>query len=402
MPSAPSSFQILDTLLQWVLVVGALALLWRGLRRRWSPRRTALVFRVVLVGVLWSASATVVLHVFAEKWGLGGDHRGRGLETMLEHEAQKPFVYRYLTPEIVRRLADAIEARIEPDERDWWLRRLQTRRYAAPKERWTVAKSVQFHVVYAVLFVSLVLAQVGAFALVADARAPPLARDFAPAVALLLLPLTFVRTGYLYDFPELAFLFLSVAAIWRGWWFAYYPLLVLACLNKESNALLPLYFVAFARFRMPTRQWVAHAAVQAGLAAAVVVGVRIAFRDAPGSSQWFLLPLNLWYLSDLRIYAQFHTAYGGLAPFPGPLNALLLFATVFAVAWRWREKPAPVRSAVVLVFAALIPIYLCFGFLDEVRALSVGFPALYLAGFHTVVGLYGRELAAPPAAEPAA
>jgi len=383
-----------------LVAVGLVA--WRLARPGLTPARVARAFRVTLVTLLYLAVATSVLDLFMTRWGFMGDNRHRGLDVMLEHRAQRPFVYRVLTPEIIRRVSDVVRAGIDPAQRSWLVRDSPLRRYARPLERWDLAKAIPFHVGYLVLLCSLLVAAFAARALAASVyRAPPVFVDFAPAGALLLLPPTFVRAGYLYDFPELALLLLCTLCLARQRLAAYYALFVLACLNKESSPLLVLYFAAFFARRLPRKVWLGHVVAQLLIGAAIVIGLRIAFLDAPGEAAWFNLPANLVFLIRTQTYFAFAPVYGPLVPFPVPFNLLALFLTGFAVLWRWSGKPVEVRRALLLVGAFLLPLYLTFGFLDEVRALGLAFPALYLAGFHTLFDLYDRFLpaaAGPPGA----
>jgi hypothetical protein len=379
--------------LRFVALVAVGLIAWRLARPRLTPAHVARAFRLTLVTLLYVAVATSVLDLFMTRWGFMGDNRQRGLDVMLEHRAQRPFVYRVLAPEIIRRVSDVVQEGIDEAHGRWLVRDSPLRRYARPRERWDLAKAIHFHVGYLVLFASLLAAALAARALGASVyRAPPVFVDFAPAGALLLLPLTFVRAGYLYDFPELALLMLCTLCLARRHLAAYYVLFVLACLNKESSPLLVLYFAAFYAQRASRKVWLGHVAAQLLIGAVIVIGLRIGFRDAPGDAAWFNLPANLIFLIHPQTYFGFAPVYGPLVPFPLPFNLLVLFLTGFAVLWRWSGKPLEVRRAVLLVGAFLLPVYLTFGFLDEVRALGLAFPALYLAGFHTVFDLYDRFL----------
>jgi hypothetical protein len=383
-----------------LVAVGLVA--WRLARPHLTSARVAQAFRVTLVTLLYVAVATSVLDLFMTRWGFMGDSRHRGLDVMLEHRAQRPFVYRVLTPEIIRRVSDVVREGMGVAQQSWLVRDSPLRRYARPRERWDLAKAVPFHVGYLVLLSSLLVAALAARALAASVyRAPPVFVDFAPAGALLLLPLTFVRAGYLYDFPELALLMLCTLCLARRHLAAYYVLFVLACLNKESSPLLVLYFAAFYARRLARKVWLGHVAAQLLVGAAIVIGLRIAFRAAPGDAAWLNLPANLIFLIRPQTYFGFAPVYGPLVPFPLPFNLIALFLAGFAVLWRWSGKPVEVRRALLLVGAFLLPVYLTFGFLDEVRALGLAFPALYLAGFHTVFDLYDRFLPATAPSAPA-
>jgi hypothetical protein len=375
--------------------VGVLVLAYR-LARPWLTRqRVALTFRYALLTLVYAAVAVTVVDVFLTRWGFGGDHSGRGLDAMLAHEAERPFVYRVLTPEAIARLSDAFAGPIAADNELWLLKRSPVKRYARAKETWDLEKAIHYHVGFGVLFAALLGAIFSARALSSAVyRGPPWLVDYAPAGAALLLPLTFVRGGYMYDLPELLFLFLCVLCIATRRLGFYYPLFVLACLNKESNALIVLYFVAWGVWNLPARQLLAHAGVQLAIGAAIVIGLRVAFADAPGSPVWFFGPANVLFLLRPTTWWATFPAYGPIVPFPLAFNGLMLFLTGFAVCWHFTDKPIEVRWMLLLVSLVLLPLYAAFGFLDEIRALSILFPAFYLAGFHTLRDLYGSQLVA--------
>lgn len=382
---------VLERLLGFAAMVFVLALLWRVARPRLDALVLGRLFRAGLVLLVYAAVSVTVLGIFMERWGLQGDHPGRGLDALVEHRGEKPFIYRVLAPELVGRIARALEA--APVDEAWWVERSPLARYRRPGERWDAAKARRFHAAYGLLFASLLAALFAARALTRAAlRPPPVYADFGPAIGGLLLPLTFLRSGYLYDFPDLAFVFGCTAAAAAGRRRLFYPLFVLACLDKESDVLLVAAFAAFAVGEIPTRRLLAHLGALAGLGAAVVLGLRVVFADAPGEAGWFFLPANVLWLLNPRPYFRFFEAYGPLVPFPRSVNLALLFGVGFAVLRRWSRKPVAVRRLLVYTAVPLLPLYALFGFTDEIRALAPLFPGIYLAGLHTVQTLYERDL----------
>jgi hypothetical protein len=220
--------------------------------------------------------------------------------------------------------------------------------------------------------------------------------DYAPAVALLLLPLTFLRGGYFYDFPELAFLFGATLFAVRGRWTAFTVLFPFAILNKESNVLLIATFVAIAANRLPPRRWQTQAGWLVVVGAVLLAASRYAFRDAGGGTTQPWFPMNVLFFLSPEWYAKFFTPFAPLIPIPRGINALSLALVAFIVSWRWHDKPSELRRLLLANAAVVLPLYLLFGFLDEIRALSLLFPALYLHGCFTVIGVYGAGSGATP------
>ena len=111
---------------------------------------------------------------------------------MLEHRAELPFAYRVLTPELIARVSAWLGPHLAEERVDFILEETPLLRYKKRRERWDLEKAVAFHVGYVVLFAALLAALVAARALGAAVyRGPPLYVDFGPALAGLLLPLTF-------------------------------------------------------------------------------------------------------------------------------------------------------------------------------------------------------------------
>lgn len=396
-PQPDYSGAIAALALRFGIMVASLALVWRFLGPRLDRARTVTIFRALLLLLLYAAVTTIALDRFMTRWGFGGDNPKRGLHAMLEHRAELPFAYRVLTPELIARVSAWLGPHLAEERVDFILEETPLLRYKKRRERWDLEKAVAFHVGYVVLFAALLAALVAARALGAAVyRGPPLYVDFGPALAGLLLPLTFWRGGYLYDLPELLFLFLCVLCVVRERWWAFYPLFVLACFNKESNVLLAAYTVGFSIWRLPSRAWLPHAAAQVMIGAAIVVGLRVAFADSPGSGAWFFLPANLLYLMNPSTYLGTFEGFGPLVPFPLAFHAISLFLVGFALFWRFGDKPTGVRRTLAALAVTLLPLYIVFGFLDEVRALSIAFPVFYLAGFHTLRDLYDGFLRETP------
>jgi hypothetical protein len=94
-------------------------------------------------------------------------------------------------------------------------------------------------------------------------------------------------------------------------------------------------------------------------------------------------------------WIRFWDPYGPLLPFPGPFNVLSIALFGAATLLFWREKPHRLRVAFAAMMAILVPLFMLFGTLDEVRNLSLAFPVAYLLICHTAARLYDLPSAAP-------
>ena len=131
----------------------------------------------------------------------------------------------------------------------------------------------------------------------------------------------------------------------------------------------------------------------------LVAVVRFAFRDAGGGATQPWFPLNVLFFLSPEWYAKFFTPFAPLIPIPRGINVISLAMVAFLLAWRWHDKAIELRRLLLANAALTIPLYLLFGFLDEIRALSMLFPALYLHGCWTLDDVYRRNDATAAAAE---
>jgi len=388
--------------LRFAATAAVLTALYFAFRARLDRERLACAFRWALLALIYVIVSAVVLNAFMTRWGFRADAANHGFVQMLEHEAHRPFSYRVLSPAIVNAGAALIPGEVRARWQPWLLEQSPLLRYRAPYESWNPDKALKWHVAYAYLFACLLAALFAARAL-ARATFPTSAlfADYAPALAVLLLPLTFLRGGYFYDFPELFFLFSCTLFAAKGRFTTFAILYPLAILNKESNVLLVLTFLAFAATQLPRRTLLIRTGALLAVGLALVAIVRFVFRDAGGGATQPWFPLNVLFFLSPEWYAKFFTPFAPLVPIPRGINLLSLALLAFMIGWRWHDKPIELRRLLLANAAITLPLYLLFGFLDEIRALSLLFPALFLHGCWTLRDVYRGQDAGPATAEPA-
>ncbi|MFI5165196.1 MAG: hypothetical protein ACHQQS_01100 [Thermoanaerobaculales bacterium] len=201
------------------------------------------------------------------------------------------------------------------------------------------------------------------------------------ALTVALWPLLACYTSYVYDpFTPTLVLWAFLAGMRRKW-VAYYPLLLLAALNKETAIVVPLavsYAISEGRsWRATAKRTLADVAI-----VAAVWGVlgKIVFRGNPGPvAEFHLLGHNLNYVILYLLLPQV---------------ALIAVLTVGLLLPDWRRKP---RAAKALAFVAvpLVAAALCAGFLDELRQYSESLPGLVALAFPTLLSVIGVNVFAP-------
>jgi hypothetical protein len=342
---------------------------------------------------LYLIVAAVVLNTFMNQWGFRGHSPRYGFEALVAYDAHRPFAFRMLTPALINASTALVPGSLLDDLVQWDLTRAKEdgpwlsahRRFG-----WGGRPTPQHYVAYLALWPVVFLLILAMRRLTRLERCFPDAFvDCAPALALLVLPLAFSRGGYVYDFPELLLITAAVGLLVERRWVPYYACFTLACLNKETAILLVLYFIALLRAEMRGRTLLAHTGVHALLGLPILAWQRLAFANNPGAGAEFQLWDNLRFYLSPEPWIRTWDPYGPLLPFPGPFNILSLVLFGGAVFLFWGEKPRRWRFAFAVMIAALAPLFVLFGTLDEARNFSLVFPVAYLLACHTAARLYG-------------
>jgi hypothetical protein len=354
-----------------------------------SPLRSA--FRIAALGLIYWIAASAVLDTFMEQWSLGDKWRKSRFNRAIHYTAPRPFVYRVLTPAIINAVS---------------------RRAPEPAQRWLAARTPDLRkqyglrqgndVEYAVAYYLVLAAYLGTLAVWRASlrflgRGSPLFWDLAPPVALLVLPLSFMQGGFLYDASELFLTSLAFHFFLRRKWLFYYATFFLAVINKDSNILLPVWFLAPFTIHRDWKWLFRHGALSVLVGAPPFLAIRWWFRTSKGNPLEVLWKDNLRYLADLRNYWEGIDVYAAHVPAPEgfhPLN-LFLLAAILILVWR-RESLREIRLAFLYTVLVFLPFFLLFGYKNEIRVFAPAFTPLMLLGTQAL-----REAANGPGDDPA-
>lgn len=354
-------------------------------------------FRMAFRLLVYAAVSAIVLNLFMLEWGFRSDNARFSFDRLITQTAHRPFVYRVLTPIVVRGVAAVVDAPTRPVRAALAPKIAHMKARYGMHDAYELEQLVTYFLLLGVLVALLfVWREAGRAALPAS----PLLHDFAPLIALLLLPLTFIQGGYIYDFPELLLSSLAMLCLLQRRWRLFYAAFVLAALNKESNVLLAAPFAAAAwTAGLPRARIAAHAAIQVVVGSAILLGVRQVFAGNPGIETELHLFDNLRFFVSPVAYLNAFDIYAPLVLTPRGFNvvSLAIFGTLFA--YHWRDKPLAVRRLLLATIGAIFPLYLAFGFRDEIRVFYMAATPLYLAGLHTILTVY--QPARPDQAAPA-
>src|SRR4051812_4264617 len=374
--------------------------------RDYFSKGVMLFSRETIVLLLFMAAAAGALNIFMQTRSLEEGSGEFGFAKMLDGTAHRPYVFRRLVPITVNAMAELIPAADQAKFVAYHLDRFHLRdtyfgraRFAnGPGESWTPEYSLKYHLAYLLMFGSL-FASLYLLRGIAAHYLPsaPWVHIAGPAFFALLLPLSFMHGGFYYDFVELLFL----AALWcalaydAAW--LWVLLLPLAVANKETAILAPIFLAPLIHQRLRSIVIVCVASL---LALAAFFYVRTTFASNPGSGVMFQLQDNLSFWSHPTSYFLWHDFIAPLVPFPRGVNILAIAAIGTLIALGWKQAPTRVRYTFVLSAILSIPLWMFFGYRDEIRNLSLMFMPAYLLACIGAVGYFAeRSLDAKEAAD---
>jgi hypothetical protein len=354
----------------------AAARLGRWLRAALGPVAVALVY--------WLA-ASAVQESFLDHWALGDKWRNSRLNRVIQLKVPRPFAYRVLTPLVI----DGISDRAPLPLREWLASRApELRERYGLRQGNDVEYAVAYYLMFASFFGTLWVWRASLRLL---GRGGPLLWSFAPPLALLLLPMTFMHGGFVYDPPELLLTSTALHFFLSRRWLLFYPTFVACVLNKESAILLPIWFVAAFLADRDRRSLLRHGALSVAVGAPPFLLVRWWMRGADAYERVERWRVNLGFLLDPANYVSGFEAFAAHLPAPRGFHLvnLLLLAAVLVTTWRlrWLRLVWLVFVCTVLVY---LPFYVFYGNRDEIRVLAPSFAALVLLGVHAV-----REVLVP-------
>jgi len=342
-----------------------------------------------VVGLIYFVVASAVLDSFQDHWAMGDKWRKSRFNRAIHYTAPPPFVYRVLTPWLVNAIAERLPSRAEPGL-------AATGRQLRARYALREGNDAEYAIAYYLIFVALLGTQLAWRANLAAVRiGGPLFRDFAPPLAMTLLPMTFMEGGFIYDAPELLLTALALTFFLRRRWVFFYLTFALAVLNKESNVLLPIWFVAPFIQNRDWRFLLRHGALSAVVGGVPFLAVKHHFANHPVDPFKVLLGSNFGYLSTPSTYFGGFDVYAEAVPAPEGFHLfnLFLLAGVLAIAWR-RVELREVWWICVATIASLLPFFLLFGYRDEIRVFGPAFAALVVLAASSVRVV--AERLAPP------
>jgi hypothetical protein len=337
--------------------------------------------RWVLLAAAYLAAGQFAFIASIQKPGVPEHVIGARLPELVDGTANRPFVYRRALPAAI----SVIEAVVPISARQWIEAAIGDNSHARRLLDTTPADEDQSLFLYLSAYLLQLAALLG-FAIVLRASvrsflpSEQATADWAPVVALVLLPIFYRYVCYPNDFPHLFLFTWAWLELSRSRWRWYYPLFVLCCFSKETAILLP-FAHALGHFpAMPRQTWIKHGLIQLALFVVIQSIVRAQYSANPGAEVEWWLGRNWALISDLSKWGFlfFHFTFVGSFSAIVPTNFNLLFLLLVPlVLWRWREKPLFLRRSIWLV-PILVGATFFFGYIDELRDYYEAFPIVFL------------------------
>lgn len=355
----------------------------KGAHRRWTDLLThARVLSLVMFLLYWAA-ASLAITSFMQRWSFRESEQRYDLPSMLEHRAERPFVYRALVPIIANSTARAV-----PEDWKIWLAEnldrksdLRARYFTGEgKIPWTADFSFVYRLIYYLDFGCLLFTLVTLRAIVLRMpRVSASAAAFMPLAFCLMLPTAYLVGGYFYDFPELLFLALGYLAALQGRYLVLCLIVPLAAANKETAVLLPALVSPLLWDRYGSRKTLGIVAISTALGVCAAFGVRTLMDLSRGAPVILQVLQNAWFWLRVPSYFQFTDILAPGIPFPKPGNVLVLAAVAGMLAWGWQSMTRLEKTLLVVAGLINLPLALLFGAPGEFRNLSLMFVPLLMA-----------------------
>jgi hypothetical protein len=298
---------------------------------RWPP--DSLRFRLAF-GTLQLLMVCGMFVIFLQTFELNGDPRST-LIKMMTGAADRPFVYRVLVPGVIR-----VTSVLTP--------------LSAP----TVALMV--------MWLSLAGFALAFRSLARRFITQPILAETAVLLGLVGLYFSFYF-GKIYDFTILFLFTLELVLMQSRRWRIYLLLFPIACLVKETTALLGLVFALHYFRTLDRRTFWTLLLSQVVVFLAIRLAITWIFRNNPGNALEFHL---------LDHYRAFRSQ-----PIFFSLWLLMLAAVAGAVAYSWRNKPLFLRHAALATALPLLILFFSSGGPYELRNLYEAYPAVFLLCF---------------------
>jgi hypothetical protein len=182
------------------------------------------------------------------------------------------------------------------------------------------------------------------------------------ALAVEIFMLVFFWECKVYDLSTAMFTAFLLGWLARGQLGLYHGIFPFACINRETAFLLIIIFAVYSVGRLTVFSWIKGVAYQALVYLAIRIFLVLHFAGSTGEPFWFRPADNLQMYID------------------APLQSIIYLAGMVLVLWvclrRWKQQPALLRTAFLVMAPSLAILYMFFGFTFEIRAFAEVYPVI--------------------------
>lgn len=318
-----------------------------------------------------------VFAVFLSGSGFGGIEN-RSITSMIDGTAIRPTQYRVLVPMLTRAVVavtpDVLQQGVSAwvaDARDnaRWFKTIIHARSEAPPSSLRDGRLYETWVGLMWVYVSLCLYLYFLYRLAAHFWPANMAyRLFAPVFGLVMIPPFHYQFAYIYDYPAMVAMAAGLYCIVRQRERAYFAVLILATLNRETSFYLMLLYALCHAGSMPRQKLARAIFVQVALFALIRFSINAYYEDGSGAGL-----VSFFYKQWWIMLSGYDTTQG--------MSALLFF---WLIAYRWQEKPAMLRLGMWLLPVS-VAAFIQYGWPQEYRTFMEIFPIIALMFTHTLV-----------------
>ncbi|OUS27077.1 hypothetical protein A9Q99_17915 [Gammaproteobacteria bacterium 45_16_T64] len=331
-------------------------------------------FHLLILFSLYFITSSITTHLYLEKFG-----KDISISTteIMHNEANRPFAYRILIPHTLEYLEGKIPERAKQkivyksngEKRDI---------DSIERYNWQEHSTILFVVCYLFIVACLVILQfLWRYLLQKTIQLNNASYDSAPAIAILLLPMTFVKGAYIYDFPELIFATLCLIFFLKKQWIGYYITFFCACINKETGVLLGAWFLPLL-FNKEFTLFFKHAFFHCLLGLPTILLIRYQMNHLPGDIVQFNFYKNIEFWTSAKPWIHFEDVYAFNLPTPRVFNIINLALLVYPLSLYWNTLNKNIKQTFAYSAISMFPLYMLFGLEDEIRVFMIVFPSLFI------------------------
>ncbi|MDR5856392.1 hypothetical protein P9239_22180 [Caballeronia sp. LZ062] len=330
--------------------------------------------RWMLLVVMYYVVAAASYNGYFTKWQFRDQTPEWALPAMLDGTIDRPFVYRQLLPMLANGVEHAMPAKLKARVDGLLMDDNRTHHpitwfYPSASDARNPQYALRYYLIFGMSFTAFFLAMFAMRAVCMTLQANRTASTLAPMALAVIFPLILTDGAYFYDFPELLFMMLAVwlAATGRTLWLI--PLTAIATLNKESFLFFTLTLFPFLHARMSLSRALTLQAVMLAIAGAINLAVKMKYAANSGDVAQFHLFHNFDFLIHPLSYLRFEYNYGVVMS--KGFNVINIVIAVVLLRSGWSKLPLVMRRHVWIALAVNVPLFITFGFHDELRNLSM-------------------------------